>query len=248
MMQAFAVLILALFGLAAGSFLNSFVWRYGKKRPHPARSVCVHCRKTIQPRDLVPLVSFLLLAGKCRFCRKPIPWHYPVVEAVTALLFILPLFVFGLTVVLLPVVALTFFLALLFLLDVRYSLLPDSVSIPAMLAALLVSMLLGRTLSDVLLGVAIGAGLFLVQYVLSRGRWIGDGDIRLGAVMGLALGWKLTVVGLLVSYWSGAFVGALLLASRRKTLKSSLPFGAFLSSATYATLLFGETLLRLLQP
>ncbi|MBI3956437.1 MAG: prepilin peptidase [Candidatus Kerfeldbacteria bacterium] len=237
------ILLVAFLGLALGSFLNAFIWRFVRREKITGRhSMCVHCKHRLAAADLVPIASFVLLRGRCRYCRKPIPWHYPVVELATALVLLLPLAVFGLTLAYLCVAVFSLFLELLFLLDLRYSILPDSVTVLALLTGAIVSVVLGRDYSAIIWGAILGAGFFGLQYALSRGAWIGGGDIRLGAAMGAALGWQLLLIALALAYWSGAGVAITLVLTRRKRWKSRLPFGTFLSAATYLTLLAAPAL------
>ncbi len=236
--------VVFLLGVVVGSFLNALVWRMPRHISILERhSTCPRCKHALASRDLVPLLSFFLLGGRCRFCHKPISWRYPAVELTTGLLPLLILGVYGWSWAALAIILLTLFLEALFLLDTSYHIVPDSVSIPGMVLALVVSLILGRPFGAVAVGAILGTGVFLAQYVVSKGKWIGDGDIRLGALMGLALGWKLLLVALLLSYVSGAIVGSALVALHRKRWKSQIPFGSFLTPATLAALLWGDALL-----
>jgi len=150
---------------------------------------------------------------------------------------------FGISYVSLVGIVLGAFLLVMFVYDLKYQLILDRVSVPAMAVALLFSVLLHRPFLSILLGAILGAGLFLVQYVVSKGRWIGGGDIRLGVVLGLALGWPLTAVALVVAYLTGAAVALVLIASRRSSWSSVVPFGTFLSLAAFITMLRGDGIL-----
>ncbi len=243
-MMVFANILLFVLGLMIGSFLNAFVWRFlRQERITDRHSICVHCHHQLGTRDLLPLLSFLLLAGRCRYCRKPIPWHYPVVEFATGILLLPLLYYFGVTWAFAACALLVLALETLFLLDLRYSILPDTITLPSLVLALVFSLSLNRTWDEMLIGGILGAGVFFLQYVLSKGQWIGEGDIRLGAVMGLALGWKLVLVALFLAYFTGALVGVALLATRRTGWRSQIPFGVFLTVATYSTILWGESML-----
>ena len=227
-----------LVGVAFGSFFNALVWRYRRRERITAKhSVCVHCRHALSAADLVPLVSYCLLRGRCRYCHKPIPWTYPVVEAVTGLVVLAPLAVFGLTAAFFAVAVFSLFLEALFLLDLRYSILPDEITIPAFLVGILVALTLGRGFGEAAFGAILGGGFFGLQYLFSQGRWIGGGDIRLGAVLGLALGLKLVLLTLFIAYCVGAIVAVFLLVRRTKGWKSHLPFGTFLTASAYVVLL-----------
>lgn len=232
-------------GVAIGSFLNAFAWRFlRQERISEGRSMCVHCHHVLSARDLVPVISYALLKGRCRYCRKPIPWYYPLVELVTGILFLFLTVHYGPSLVLLPVLALLVVLEMLFLLDMRYSILPDSITIPGMVVACVVGFLLGLHWENIILGGILGAGFFGLQYVVSQGKWIGEGDIRLGALMGLVLGWQVLLVALFLSYILGAFVGVLLILRRVRGWGSHIPFGVFLTVSTIIALLWGQQLVE----
>lgn len=237
------IIVVAVFGLMLGSFFNAFVWRFGREESVFAKhSVCVHCKHPLAAADLIPLLSYLFLRGRCRYCHRAIPWHYPLVELATAVLLVLPLLRFGFTLQFAVVALLTLFLEALFLLDARYSVLPDAVTLPGIAVAILVAWLLGRAFEPAVIGGILGAGFFAAQYALSRGRWIGSGDIRLGGLMGIALGWQQLLVAFVIAYIVGGIAGILLVATRQKQWHSELPFGIFLTAATYAVLLWGDGL------
>lgn len=240
--------IIALFilGLIFGSFFNALVWRFlRRKRKITGRhSACVHCGHTLGALDLVPVVSFVLLLGRCRYCQKAIPWHYPVVETATGILLALPALLFGFSLQTVAVALITLFLIPLFLLDLRYKILPDVITLPGLVVAVGVGIASQRSFESLLIGGILGAGFFALQYAVSRGKWIGDGDIRLGGIMGLALGWQLALVALALSYIAGALISVPLLLTQKKQWTSEIPFGVFLTLATYAVLLWGDGLLR----
>ncbi|MFH1171722.1 MAG: prepilin peptidase [bacterium] len=241
-MTYFLPLLIFFFGCILGSFFNAVVWRFPRRVRIAARhSICPNCRHALGWFDLVPLISFLFLRGKCRYCAKPISWRYPIIEIATGFLLLPPLAIFGMTATMVVAEVLVLFLILLFLLDFFSSLLPDEITIPALIPAVAVSLLLGRGFSAILLGGILGAGFFALQYVLSRGKWIGSGDIRLGAVMGLALGVQLLALALALAYIVGALVGIFLVIERRKRWKSQIPFGTFLTASTYLVLLIGAS-------
>ncbi len=150
---------------------------------------------------------------------------------------------FGVTVQAAVGLVLSAFLLVIFVYDLRYQLILDRVSIPALVVAIAGSAVLGRSLQSIGLGLVVGAGFFLLQYVLSKGRWIGGGDIRLGGVLGAGLGWPLVVVCLVLAYLSGAVVAAALIAIKKKSWSSLVPFGTFLSAAGVVTFVWGNDLL-----
>ena len=248
------VIIIFIFGLIVGSFLNAVIWRLHTGESFiNGRSYCPECKHVLGFWDLVPVFSFVFLGGKCRYCHKKISWQYPLVELITGILFALVYFNLYLTVqatsyeLLVTLIAYLFFasiLIIIFVYDLKYYLILDVVTIPAIVVAFLVNLYLGLGFVNLLLGALIAGGFFWLQFVLSKGKWIGGGDIRLGVLMGLILGWKLVLVALFLAYIIGAVVGVGLLAYKKKEWGSQVPFGTFLSLATVIALLWGEIILN----
>lgn len=242
---------MALIGTAIGSFLNALEYRVHREESimvqddgKAARSRCVHCAVAIENRDLVPVLSFVLLRGKCRACRKPIAWQYPMVELATGALFALAAWRYGLTIETVTIAVYMALLMFIFIYDLKYQLILDVVTFPAMAVAAVASVLVfGRTATDLFFGVLIGGGFFLAQYVLSRGKWIGGGDVRLGIVLGLMLGWQQTILVLFVAYILGSIVGLALMITRKAKMRTQLPFGTFLAIGAVIALLAGDWLI-----
>lgn len=243
-------LLFALGGLLLGSYLNSWVWRVHEKKWHwGGRSQCIHCERQLSWYENIPLLSFIGLGGRCRTCSGKIPFDYFLVELATALLFLLVV-----TVSLnkshfspLELWRNIFFAALLvviFLYDTKYGLIISGVVGAGAIVGLVVNyFFLAMPLSSLLIGVAVGGGFFLLQYLVSEGRWIGGGDVRLGFMMGLWLGWPGIVLALFFSYIFGALVALPLLLSGKKQGNSPLPLGAFLSVGTLVVLLWGNSIM-----
>ncbi len=237
------------FGAIVGSFLNVVLWRLRTGESIVVgRSHCPSCRHVLAAVDLVPIASWLALRGRCRYCRTPIDSSYLAVELATGALFalaawrVLPAASFdGRT---LASLLLDWFvlgtLIVVFVYDLRYMLIPRRLTLPAAAIAFAANAALGRSATGLLAGIAIGAGFFWLQYAISRGRWIGGGDIGLGALIGAALGAQGTLLTLFLAYVVGAIVGVALLASRAKSWRSEVPFGTFLSAAAAVALLFGD--------
>ncbi|MBI4133551.1 prepilin peptidase [Candidatus Uhrbacteria bacterium] len=231
-----------LLGAGIGSFINVLAARTvaGKSIILP-RSFCDVCAKPLWSRDMIPVVSFFLRRARCRFCRAKISWQYPVIEGATAVLFALAAVRVGNFdwQLLAYWVAITALVAL-FLTDLRAMVLPDRITIPAIVVLLAID-LFALKYSIVTLGSAIlvGAGFFLAQYLLSRGTWVGSGDIRMGLLMAAALRSPLKVgLAIMIAYVVGAAIALFLVATRKKSLKSEIPLGTFLAIGTIAALLF----------
>lgn len=239
------------FGLAVGSFLNVVVLRLRAGESLGGRSHCAKCLRQLRWYHNIPLVSFGALRGRCAYCFKPISWQYPAVELASGLLWLAGYLWFMPPGAALPtdwlrVLMFAVFASLwlaLFVYDVRWYELPDELTLPGIAIALAFNVALGRQLVPLVLASAVGAAFFGIQYAASRGRWVGDGDVRAGAMAGAMVG-TLPMLGLtlLLAYVGGSLIGVTLLAFRRKGWKSQLPFGAFLAPATLITLLWGPPL------
>lgn len=234
----------AVFGLIIGSFLNAALWRMRVRRSLVSdRSRCPHCKHVLGPAELIPVFSFFWQRGRCRHCRRKISWWYPGIELATAAVFCVNWFRFGLSTEFFYVTVISAFLIVIFVYDARYSLILDRVSLPGAALAFIGSLLLGVPFWDVLLGALIGGGFFFLQYVISRGRWIGGGDMRLGLLLGAFLAWPEIVFALCLAYILGSLYGIGLVLSKKKSWQSAIPFGTFLSLAAYIFYLMSDRVL-----
>ena len=241
---------IGIFGLIIGSFLNAIIYRLKSGDSIvKSRSKCTHCQKQLKAKDLVPLFSWLALKGKYLFCNDKISWQYPAVEFITALLFIIGYLIlvtdFSTFIILnyiFYLIAISF-LIVIFVFDHLHQLILDKVTIPLMVIAIIFIFVLRLNWTEhVLAGIAGGAW-FGWQYILSKGKWIGGGDIRLGIIMGLLLGFPGVIVALFLAYILGAIVGVYLLATKKRDRGSQIAFGTFLSLSTVVTWLCGDQLL-----
>jgi leader peptidase (prepilin peptidase)/N-methyltransferase len=233
-----------LLGLVVGSFLNVVVVRlpHGRSVWGP-RSACLSCGTAIAWHDNIPVLSYAALRGRCRACQARIPWRYPVIEAVTATLFVAAYARFGLGAHAVVVAALLAALVAITAIDLEHQIIPDVISLPGIVAGVLASLATGRVgWLDSLLGIAVGGGVFFV-IILASGGGMGGGDMKLGAMLGAFLGWKVTAVALFVAVLSGGLVAVAVLASGRKGRKDPIPFGPFLALGGVAGLFWGERLL-----
>jgi prepilin signal peptidase PulO-like enzyme (type II secretory pathway) len=265
------ITILILLGLCFGSFVNALVWRlYEQDLPKKkrvandkelsitkGRSMCPHCQHTLAWYDLLPVVSWLSLQGKCRYCHKPISWQYPLVETSTALLFVCSYLwwpldldrqgIWLLAVWLLSLVA----LVALTIYDIRWMLLPNRIVFP--LIAIATIGVLGNTILSnhglhVLLralgGLAVAGGIFYVLFQVSNGKWIGGGDVKIGFALGLLLGGPIEAfLMLFLASLLGLVVSLPALFTKKTQLSGKIPFGPFLIAATIITVLFGSSLI-----
>jgi leader peptidase (prepilin peptidase)/N-methyltransferase len=236
--------ILFILGLCVGSFLNVVIARVpeGRSIVGPA-SACPHCTTPIAWYDNIPLLSFVLLRARCRKCGAPISWRYPTVELVTGLLFVLALAERGLTIDLIPALLLVSGLVAITGIDLDHQLIPDAISLPGIVVGLVVSTVTGRPgWLDSLIGVLVGGGIFLLIIVASRGG-MGGGDMKLGAMLGAFLGWKLVLVAILIAILAGGAFAIVVLLLRRKGRKDAVPFGPFLALGGLVSLFWGKEVL-----
>lgn len=237
-----------LIGLALGSFLNSWIWRTREniRIVGDARSICTHCRRTLRWYENVPLLSYLFLRGRCRTCRRPIGWHYPAVELFTAVAFIgvfwyhdVYIDPFNKVQFFRDIFFLTF-LVVIFVFDALYQIVLSRIVWPATFIGLIFNWYLGIPWQSMVLGAFAAGGFFLLQYLVSRGRWIGGGDVRLGVMMGVWLGWPAVLAALFFAYVLGAVVALFLLVARKATGKTAIPFGTFLAIGTFFAMYHGQ--------
>ncbi|MBU1202887.1 prepilin peptidase [Patescibacteria group bacterium] len=250
------VVFVFIIGLFIGSFLNVVVFRLHRQESFvKGASKCLFCDHRLYPKDLVPLFSYLYLKGSCRYCRHRFSPQYPLVEFVTALAFVLifyhflPQFNFYhlAAVDILKVLnwwVIVSFLIIIFVYDFKYYLILDKVILPAALFAFVANLLLGFNPLNLLAAALVGGGFFLFQFVVSKGRWIGGGDIRLGALMGFILGWPHVLTALFLAYILGSIFSIFLLIKGRKDWGDKIPFGTFLTVATFVVMLYGQSLVN----
>jgi leader peptidase (prepilin peptidase) / N-methyltransferase len=231
-------------GLIIGSFLNVVIARLPEGASiFGPRSACPRCGQPIAWYDNVPVVSFALLGARCRTCRGPISWRYPVVELTTAALFLAAYLRMGWTVQLAPTLVLIAALVAITGIDLDHQIIPDAITLPGIALGFAASFLPGGVgWFSSLLGVLAGGALFFAIIVLSRGG-MGGGDLKLGAMLGAFLGWQLVLLSILLAVLAGGAVAVALLALGRKGRKDPVPFGPFLALGGAVTALGGDPLL-----
>jgi leader peptidase (prepilin peptidase)/N-methyltransferase len=240
---------IAVIGLMIGSFLNVCIARIpeGESVVSPG-SRCPSCRAPIAWYDNVPVLSYLVLGGRCRACRARISARYPIVEAITAAAFVLVGLVFWPDVWMVAQrLVFTALLIVLFGTDLDVQRLPDVLTIPGLVAGLLFSVVTGPGLVNAIAGAALGAAIpALVRWIWKRSTGVdgmGLGDVKMLAMIGAFLGWQQVWVVLFLASASGAAIGLGLVAAGRRSLQTRLPFGTFLAIAAYTAALVGESLL-----
>jgi leader peptidase (prepilin peptidase)/N-methyltransferase len=224
------------YGLCIGSFMNVCIYRLPLSRSlvKPG-SACPQCGRSIPFYDNIPVVSFLLLRGRCRNCGATIAWRYPLVELLGGLTALATVTRFGLS---LPALVYFVFIAVLIVvtfIDIDHRIIPDVITLPGIVLGLAASFLLPRTsLTDALLGILLGGGSLLavavVYRLITKKDGMGMGDVKLLAMIGALIGWQGVLFTIFIGSLAGSLIGFILVfAQRRKDLKLAVPFGPFLS-------------------
>jgi leader peptidase (prepilin peptidase)/N-methyltransferase len=233
--------VVVVFGLVLGSFLNVVIARLPERRSLLApRSACPGCGAPIVWYDNVPLLSFAILRGRCRACATAIPWRYPLVEATTAAMLALAWVEFGPTLEFVVAAVLLAALISITAIDLRHQIIPDAITLPGILAGVTANVATRHLAwAEVALGIVLGGGVFFVIIVASRGG-MGAGDMKLGAMLGAFLGWKIALFALMVGVVLGGAWAVALMALGVRGRKDAIPFGPFLALGGAAALFWGE--------
>jgi leader peptidase (prepilin peptidase)/N-methyltransferase len=242
------IAIVALLGLIVGSFLNVCIYRLPRRESlvWPA-SRCTSCERPLAWYENVPIVSWLVLGGRCRTCRAPISAAYPIVEAITSVVFVGAALVYGLSWLLVVRLVFASALVVLFVIDLRHRILPNAITLPGMAAGFMASWFLAPGWLSSLIGIAAGGGILLAiaeGYYRVRGQeGLGMGDVKMLAMIGAFLGWPLMVLTLVLASFAGSIVGVSLIASGRGSLQAALPFGTFLALGALVAAVAGDGIL-----
>jgi prepilin signal peptidase PulO-like enzyme (type II secretory pathway) len=262
-MQTIFSFFVFLFGLIVGSFLNCVIYRMGLQedlsegRPRRkaasflrGRSYCPKCKHTLGWADLIPIISYIMLAGRCRYCKKSISLQYPLVELATGLAF---LAVFN------PdhatrtgyLFLISCFLIIIFVYDLRHYIIPDKIVFSAIGAAFaynLFSVYIGdyswAKFFSIIIAGFFPALFFFSLFIISRGKWMGFGDVKLAFFMGLFLGFPKILAALFLAFSFGGIIGIWLVILGKKKMKSEVPFGPFLIAGTFLAMLFGQSMIN----
>ena len=239
-----------IFGAMVGSFLNVCIFRLPNEESiiWPG-SHCPHCKNAIKFYDNIPLVSYFLLRGRCRYCKGSISLQYPLVEGITALSSLILIIKFGPSLSYLVYFAFVSALIVITVIDLYHQIIPDVISLPGIGVGLLVSLIIPQiTFSNSLIGVLLGGGsLFLVatlyQWLFKR-EGMGGGDVKLLAMIGAFLGWKAVILTILLSSLIGSVTGITIMVLKGKNFKYAIPFGPFLSLGAVISLFYGENIIN----
>jgi leader peptidase (prepilin peptidase) / N-methyltransferase len=236
-------------GACIGSFLNVVIYRLplGQSIVSPP-SRCPRCGSRLAWYDNLPIVGWLLLGGRCRKCRKRISIQYPIVELITGFLFVLVVWLTPIGPLIVTRLLLVCILIALFGIDLEHQILPNSITLPGIVAGLLLSVIAPPGLRDALIGVVLGAAILYAiasaYYLWRREEGLGMGDVKMLAMIGAFLGWKAVLVTLVLSSFAGALIGVALIAAQRGGMKLALPFGTFLALGALVAMFAGEPLVN----
>lgn len=241
-----------IFGAAIGSFLNVCIYRIpaGESIVKPP-SQCPRCHHPIRFYDNIPIASFIVLRARCRDCGEKIPWRYPLVELITAILALLLFIKFGLTLNFLVFFIFTAVLIAISFIDLDHQIIPDVLSLPGIPIFFLAAIFIVKLpWLEALIGLLVGGGVLLtiafVYELITKREGMGGGDIKLLVMIGGFLGWKSLIFILLFSSLAGAVVGITAMIIKKQDTKYAVPFGPFLSLAAIAYIFWGDVFIQFL--
>jgi len=245
------LLLIAAFilGTIIGSFLNVCIVRLPQNASivFPA-SHCPYCGAAIRAYDNIPLLSYILLSGRCRACKAPISLRYFIVELLMGVLMAVLFLHFGLSLTFVLSAAFTAALVVITCIDLQHQIIPDRISLPGIPLAFLCSFVLPwNSWLDSLLGIAVGGGVLyafaLAYYLLTKKEGMGGGDIKMLTMIGAFLGWKGALASLMLAAVAGSLIGLMLIVIKGKNFKYAVPFGPFLAAGAFCAMLYGESLI-----
>ena len=238
----------AAFGALVGSFLNVCIYRLplDKSVVWPA-SACPHCGRLLSWYENIPVLSWMVLRARCRTCAAPIGVRYPIIEALTAVMFGFACWYYGPGVLLASRLVFGCALIVLFAIDLEHHLLPNAITLPGIIVGVVFSFFTEPGWRASLIGVLAGGGLLYgvaeAYYWVRHEEGLGMGDVKMLAMVGAFLGWKLTLLTLMLASLSGTVIGLSLIVSGRGGMKYALPFGTFLALGAAAAATVGSPLL-----
>lgn len=249
MIDSRAAVVIGVVGLSVGSFLNVCIHRLPKDeslvRP---RSYCPRCRTPLRWHDNVPLLGYVMLRGRCRTCKMPISAMYPFVEVVTAVIFVAGYLLVDQQWLLVSRLVFACAMIVLFVIDLQHRILPNVITLPGVLIGFVFSWFLPPGWFDSLVGITAGGGILLLMaeayYRIRKEEGLGMGDVKMLAMIGAFLGWKLMLVTLVLSSFMGSIIGLTVIALKKGDMKYALPFGTFLAIGALVSSVAGDAMLR----
>jgi leader peptidase (prepilin peptidase)/N-methyltransferase len=243
-MKLFLTVYIVLIGLAIGSFLNVLIYRIPLKLSvSRGNSFCPKCNHKLSWLDLFPVFSYIFLRAKCRYCKAPISFRYPLVEIINAVCYLAIYLIFGLNLISLCYAVFCTSLIVLAFIDIDHKIIPDRFNIIIGICGILL-LFLSHDVSvlDRVIGLFAVSIPLLIVFLITGG--MGEGDIKLFAVCGFVLGWKLILLTMLFASIFAAIFGIILMVNKKATRKTEIPFGPYIAFAAIASLFFGNNLLN----
>jgi len=243
------IILIFILGLIVGSFNNVCIYRIPRNESivYPA-SHCPNCRTKIKPVDNIPLLSYILLKGRCRNCKSKISIQYPIVELLTGLTYLIIYLIYGLSIQSLVYIILSSALIIIAFIDLQKQIIPDIISLPGIVIGLILSFIVPYiAFINSALGALVGGGIILiiawVGSIIFKKEAMGGGDVKLAAMIGAFLGWRYMVISLFLGFFLGALAGIFLILSKIKRKEDMVPFGPFIALGSIITLLCGEKII-----
>lgn len=241
--------LIFILGLIVGSFSNVCIYRIPRNESiiYPA-SHCPKCRSNIKPVDNIPLLSYILLKGRCRSCKSKISIQYPIVELLTGLIYLIIYLIYDLSIQSLIYIILSSTLIIIAFIDLNEQIVPDVISLPGIVIGFIISFFVPYiSFINSALGVLVGGGIILIigmaGSVIFKKEAMGGGDVKLAAMIGAFLGWRYIVISLFLGFFLGALAGIFLIMSKIKSREDTVPFGPFIVLGSFITLLWGDKII-----
>jgi len=243
------IVFIFILGLIIGSFNNVCIYRIPRNESiiFPA-SHCPKCSSPIKPVDNIPLISYILLKGRCRHCGSKISIQYPIVELFTGLIYLIIYLTYGLSVQTLIYIILSSALVIIAFIDLNEQIVPDVISLPGIAIGFIISFFVPYiSYANSALGILIGGGIILIigmaGSIIFKKEAMGGGDVKLAAMIGAFLGWRYIIISLFLGFFLGALAGIILILSKTKSREDVVPFGPFIVLGSFITLLWGEKII-----
>ena len=239
--------LLAIFGLVVGSFLGAYTFRYPRGiSVLKGRSICPKCKKNLAWHDNIPVLSFLLLKGRCRNCSKSISLRYLLIEIATALGFVGIWFLSLEPVFLIFLILIFSLLVVIFVIDLEQKIVPDEVVFAGFGLTVFYLLLISPSTLFTSLAAGFGAALFLLLvHLATRGRGMGLGDVKFAVFAGTFLGWPIVPIWLFTAFLTGAVVGTILVLAKKASFGKQIAFGPFLVMSLIIVFIWGEKFINL---
>lgn len=247
-MGMIAVIFVAIFGLVAGSFLNVCIYRLpvDESIVFPS-SHCPKCGNKLSFFDLIPVLSYIFLSGRCRYCKKEISIIYPIVESLACFVSVILFLKFGLSLNFVFNLMFSYGLIVLFFSDLKTQIMPDQINYFLIATGILYSLLLKdifSSIAGVILCFAVMYSIYLLGKAIYKREAIGGGDIKFAVALGAFFGWKLGLLSIFLSYLIGCVYSLILLGLKLRTKEQEIPFGPAMVLAAYVVMFFGDNILN----